>query len=160
MEEGFGLTRCRPSTPLVKGLIIVTTDDLLARHRAVMPAWINPLYADPIELVSGSGCRVTDAQGRTYLDFFGGVLTTMIGYDIPEIADAVRRQLDTGVAHSSTLYLIRKQVELAEKIAKLSGIAEAKVFLANSGSEANDTALMLATQHRRSNQILAMRNSY
>lgn len=138
----------------------MTTDDLLARHRAVMPAWINPLYADPIELVSGSGCRVTDAQGRTYLDFFGGVLTTMIGYDIPEIADAVRRQLDTGVAHSSTLYLIRKQVELAEKIAKLSGIPEAKVFLANSGSEANDTALMLATQHRRSNQILAMRNSY
>jgi 4-aminobutyrate aminotransferase len=138
----------------------MTTDDLLARHKAVMPAWINPLYAEPIELVSGSGARVTDANGRTYLDFFGGVLTTMIGYDIPEISDAVRRQLDKGIAHSSTLYLIRKQVELAEKIAKLSGIPDAKVFLANSGTEANDTALMLATQHRRSNQILAVRNSY
>jgi 4-aminobutyrate aminotransferase len=84
----------------------------------------------------------------------------MIGYDIPEISDAVRRQLGTGIAHTSTLYLIRQQVELAEKIAKLSGIENAKVFLANSGSEANDTALMLATQFRRSNQILAMRNSY
>ena len=62
--------------------------------------------------------------------------------------------------HSSTLYLIRKQVELAEKIARLSGIPDAKVFLANSGTEANDTALLLATQYRRSNQILAMRNSY
>src|SRR6185295_6971613 len=70
------------------------------------------------------------------------------------------RQLDTGIAHSSTLYLIRKQVELAEKIAKLSGIADPKVFLANSGTEANETALLLATQFRRSNQILAMRNSY
>jgi 4-aminobutyrate aminotransferase len=138
----------------------VTTDDLLARHRSVLPAWVNPLYAEPIELVSGSGCRVTDANGKSYLDFFAGVLTTMIGYDVPEIMDAVRRQLDTGIAHTSTLYLIRKQVELAEKIAALSGIPNPKVFLANSGTEANDTALLLATQLRRSNQILAMRNSY
>jgi 4-aminobutyrate aminotransferase len=138
----------------------MNSDELLARHRAVLPAWISPLYAEPIELVSGSGSRVTDAQGRTYLDFFGGVLTNMIGYDVAEVSDAVRRQLDTGIVHSSTLYLIRKQVELAEKIAKLSGIPNAKVFLANSGTEANDTALLLATQYRRSNQILAMRNSY
>ena len=138
----------------------MTTDDLLARHRAVLPAWISPLYAEPIELVSGSGCRVTDAAGRTYLDFFGGVLTTSIGYDVEEISDAVRRQIGTGIAHSSTLYLIRKQVELAEKIARLSGIPDAKVFLANSGTEANETALLLATQLRHSNQILAVRNSY
>ncbi len=135
-------------------------DDLRARHQAVLPSWVSPLYSEPIELVSGSGCRVTDAQGRTYLDFFGGVLTNMIGYDIAEISDAVRAQLHTGIVHSSTLYLIRKQVELAEKIAGLSGIPDAKVFLANSGTEANDTALLLATQFRRSNQILAMRNSY
>jgi len=138
----------------------VTTDDLLARHRSVLPAWVNPLYAEPIELVSGSGCRVTDAGGKSYLDFFGGVLTTMIGYDVAEVMDAVRRQLDTGIAHSSTLYLIRKQVELAEKIANVSGVPDPKVFLANSGTEANDTALLLATQFRRSNQILALRNSY
>jgi len=138
----------------------VTTDDLLIRHRSVLPAWVNPLYAEPIELASGSGCRVTDANGKSYLDFFGGVLTTMIGYNVPEIMDAVRLQLDTGIAHTSTLYLIRKQVELAERIAKVSGIPDPKVFLANSGTEANDTALLLATQYRRSNQILAMRNSY
>jgi len=138
----------------------MATDDLLARHRAVLPNWINPLYAEPIEIVSGSGCRVTDANGKTYLDFFGGVLTNMIGYDIAEISDAVKSQIGTGVLHTSTLYLLRKQIELAEKIAKLSGIADAKVFLANSGTEANDTALLLATQFRRSNQILAMRNSY
>src|SRR5688572_18085460 len=119
--------------------------ELLARHRAVLPNWINPYYAEPIELVRGEGCRVTDAAGKSYLDFFGGVLTNMIGYDIPEIADAVRAQLSTGIVHSSTLYLIRAQVELAEKIARLSGIPDAKVFLANSGTEANDTALLLAT---------------
>src|SRR6266511_2175937 len=56
--------------------------------------------------------------------------------------------------------MIRSQIELAERIAELSGIPEAKVFLCNSGTEANETALRLATQYRRSNQVLAMRNSY
>jgi 4-aminobutyrate aminotransferase len=136
------------------------TDDLLARHKAVLPQWMPLYYAEPIEIVSGSGCRVTDAAGRTYLDFFGGVLTTMIGYDVPEVREAVERQLRTGVAHTSTLYLIRQQVELAEKIARLSGIEDARVFFTNSGTEANEAALLVATNLRRSNQILAVRNSY
>jgi 4-aminobutyrate aminotransferase len=137
------------------------TDDLLARHRAVLPVWM-PLYygEEAIEIVSGSGRRVVDASGRSYLDFFGGVLTNMIGYDVAEINEAVRRQLATGVVHTSTLYLIRRQVELAEKIARVSGIPDARVFLTNSGTEANETALLMATNVRRSNQILAIKNSY
>jgi 4-aminobutyrate aminotransferase len=138
----------------------MTADDLLARHRAVLPSWMPLYYDEPIELVSGSGRRVTDARGRTYLDFFGGVLTSMIGYDIPEIREAVERQIRTGIVHSSTLYLIRQQVELAEKVARLSGIPDARVFFANSGTEANEAALLFATNHRRSAQILAVRNSY
>src|SRR3954463_13981239 len=137
------------------------TDDLLARHRAVLPAWMPLYYGDqPLEIVSGSGRRVTDGAGRTYLDFFGGVLTNMIGYDITEINEAVQRQRATGVVHTSTLYLIRQQVELAEKIARRSGIPDARVFFTNSGTEANETALLMATNLRRSNQILAIKNSY
>ena len=117
-------------------------------------------YEHPLELVSGSGSRVTDSAGRTYLDFFCGILTNMLGYDIPEVREAVERQLATGIVHTSTLYLIRRQVELAEKLARLSGIEGAKVFFTNSGTEANETALMIATAARRSNQVLAMRNSY
>jgi 4-aminobutyrate aminotransferase len=135
--------------------------ELLDRHRAVMPSWMPVYYGDDaLEIVSGSGRRVTDAAGRTYLDFFGGVLTNMIGYDVAEISDAVRRQVDTGVAHTSTLYLIRQQVELAEKIARVSGIPDARVFFTNSGTEANESALLMATNARRSNQILAIKNSY
>ena len=62
--------------------------------------------------------------------------------------------------HSSTLYLVRPMVELAERISALSGIPDAKVFFVNSGSEANDTALQLCCTARRSNQVLALRNSY
>jgi len=125
-----------------------------------MPAWLALYYEEPIEIVQGSGRRVTDGEGNTYLDFFAGILTNAIGYDIAEISDAVREQLGSGIAHTSTVYLIRKQIELAEQIAELSGIPDAKVFFANSGTEANETALLLATQNRRSNQVLAMRNSY
>jgi 4-aminobutyrate aminotransferase len=137
-----------------------THAELWKRHKAVMPSWLALYYEEPIEIVRGSGRRVTDGEGKEYLDFFAGILTNAIGYDIAEISDAVREQLGTGIAHTSTVYLIRRQIELAEKIAELSGIPDAKVFFANSGTEANETALLLATQNRRSNQVLAMRNSY
>src|SRR6201982_2356481 len=137
-----------------------TMSELLARHRAVIPSWVAIYYDEPIEIVSGQGCRVTDAQGRGYLDFFAGILTNMLGYDVAEVREAVERQISTGVVHTSTLYLIRSQVELAEKIARLSNIPDAKVFFTNSGSEANETALAAALIARKANQVLAMRGSY
>ncbi|MEM6851141.1 MAG: aspartate aminotransferase family protein, partial [Pseudomonadota bacterium] len=132
---------------------------LLERHRAVLPGWAPVYYKDPIALVDGSGRRVKDADGKEYLDFFGGILTTMTGYNVPEVVEALQDQAGKMI-HSSTLYLIESQIELAEMIAAKSGIPDAKVFFTNSGSEANDLALMLATAHRRSNQVLAMRYSY
>src|ERR1700730_17283246 len=137
-----------------------TMSDLLARHRQVIPNWVALYYDEPIEIVSGKGNRVTDAEGNTYLDFFAGILTNMIGYDVPEVRDAVERQIATGGVHTSTVYLLRGQVELAEKIAKLSGIKDAKVFFTNSGTEANETALLAALTARQANEVLAMRGSY
>ena len=61
------------------------------------------------------GVQVTDSSGHTYLDFFCGILTNMLGYDVPEVRDAVERQIASGVVHTSTLYLIRGQVELAHE---------------------------------------------
>ncbi|MEO3872471.1 aspartate aminotransferase family protein [Nonomuraea sp. B12E4] len=134
--------------------------ELLARHRAVIPNWVALNYNEPIEIVSGKGNRVIDADGKSYLDFFAGILTNMIGYDVPEVREAVERQIATGVVHTSTAYLLRGQIELAEKIVRLSGIPDAKVFFTNSGTEANETALLLATYARKSDQVLAMRQSY
>lgn len=137
----------------------VNTPPLIERHRAVMPSWLSLYYEEPIALVSGEGRRVRDSEGRDYLDFFAGILTNMIGYNIPEIVEEIRDQAGR-MLHTSTLYLIESQVELAEEIAALSGIPDARVFFTSSGSEANDAALMLATAYRRSNQVLAMRYSY
>ncbi len=137
----------------------MSSAELLARHRAVIPSWVALYYDEPIELVSGSGRRVTDAAGRSYLDFFGGILTTMTGYAIPEVVEAIREQAGR-MLHTSTLYLIRPMVELAEQIAACSGIPDAKVFFTTSGTEANEAALLITTTWRRSNQVLALRNSY
>ncbi|MEV0555243.1 aspartate aminotransferase family protein [Streptomyces sp. NPDC050597] len=144
----------------------MTTDDsvgsakhLYQRHQAVLPDWLAVYYADPIELTHGEGRHVWDAEGNKYLDFFGGILTTMTAHALPEVTKAVSEQAGR-IIHSSTLYLNRPMVDLAERIAKLSGIPDARVFFTTSGTEANDTALLLATAYRRSNQILAMRNSY
>lgn len=135
------------------------TDELLGRHKAVLPDWLALYYADPLEITHGEGRHVWDAAGTKYLDFFGGILTTMTAHALPEVTKAVSEQAGR-IIHSSTLYLNRPMVELAERIAQMSGIPDARVFFTTSGTEANDTALMLATTYRGSNQILAMRNSY
>ncbi len=133
--------------------------DLLERHRAVIPPWVGLYYDEPISLVDGEGRHVIDAEGNRYLDFFGGILVTIAGHRVPRVVEAIKAQADR-MLHASTLYLMESHIELAEQIAELSGIPDAKVFFANSGTEANDTALMLATQYRRSNQVLAVRGSY
>jgi 4-aminobutyrate aminotransferase len=83
----------------------------------------------------------------------------MTSHALPEVVDAIRAQAGK-VAHTSTLYLAEGMVALAERIAALSRIPDARVFFTTSGTEANDAALLLATTYRRSNQVLALRNSY
>ena len=133
--------------------------DLLARYRAVLPSFLNPLYDEPISIDRGAGSYVWDVEGNRYLDFFGGVLTTMIGHAEPSVVAAVASQA-AKVAHTSTLYLSEPMIALAEAVARVSGIPDARVFFTPSGSEANDAALLMATAYRGSNQILALRNSY
>ncbi|MBA8824364.1 4-aminobutyrate aminotransferase [Saccharopolyspora lacisalsi] len=133
--------------------------ELAKRRKAVLPDWLNTLYAEPIDIDHGAGRHVWDAEGNRYLDFFGGILTTMTAHALPEVTAAVSEQAGK-ILHSSTLYLNRPMIELAERIAEVSGIDDPRVFLTSSGTEANDTALLLATGYRASNQVLALRNSY
>ena len=133
--------------------------ELLARHKAVLPSWLALYYDEPIEIVSGEGRHVVDGEGNRYLDLFGGILTTMTGHNVPEVTQAIQTQAER-MLHTSTLYLIRPMIELAELIAELSGIPDARVFFTTSGTEANEAALLAASSYRKSSQIIAVRNSY
>lgn len=154
---GPGRRRPRASVALVTTAL--TAADLAARYRRVLPSFLSPYYAEPIAIDHGSGSYVWDIDGTRYLDFFGGVLTTMIGHDHPAVTKAVQDQA-AKVMHTSTLYLSEPMIEFAEMVCDVSGIPDARVYFTPSGSEANDAALLMATAYRRSNQVLAIRNSY
>ena len=138
---------------------MAATADLAERYRAIMPSFISPLYERPLSIDRGEGSYVFDNEGNRYLDFFGGILTTMIGHANPVVVEAVQAQA-AKVMHTSTLYLNEEMISFAEEVAAVSGIPDPRVLFTTSGSEANDTAILLATNYRSSNQVLAMRNSY
>ena len=135
-------------------------DELRGRHRAALPEWIALYYERPMELVRGERFKVWDSEGNEYLDFFGGIVTTISGHAIPKIVAAVQEQA-AKIVHSSTLYLIENQVRLAEKLIELAPISgDKKVFFTVSGSEANEAALLFATTYRSSSEVIALRSSY
>ena len=101
-------------------------------------------YGTPsIALVKGKGLVVTDADGRQYLDFLGGIATNILGHAHPAIVKAVTKQVST-LSHVSNFYVHPHAVELAEKLAAMTGDKSAKVFFCQSGAEANEAALKLS----------------
>jgi acetylornithine/N-succinyldiaminopimelate aminotransferase len=103
----------------------------------------------PLALARGEGCRVWDADGNAYLDFIAGIAVSSLGHGHPALADAVSHQVAT-LAHTSNLFLHEPEVLLAERLLALLG-APGKVFLCNSGTEANEAALKLAIKHGKAN---------
>ncbi|MCF8555621.1 MAG: acetylornithine transaminase [Candidatus Planktophila sp.] len=101
-------------------------------------------YGTPsIALVKGKGLVVTDAEGKQYLDFLGGIATNILGHAHPAIVKAVTKQVST-LSHVSNFYVHPHAVELAEKLAAMTGDKGAKVFFCQSGAEANEAALKLS----------------
>jgi acetylornithine aminotransferase len=118
---------------------MTATSDLQARWEAAFMA----NYGTPqLALVNGSGCHVTDADGRSYLDLVAGIAVSSLGHAHPAIVDAVTRQIAT-IAHTSNLYLNPVALQLAEKLVELVGRSDARVFLCNDGATANEAAIKL-----------------
>ena len=101
-------------------------------------------YGTPsIALVKGKGIVVTDADGKQYLDFLGGIATSILGHAHPAIVKAVTKQVST-LSHVSNFYAHPNAIELAEKLTSMTGDKNAKVFFCQSGAEANEAALKLS----------------
>ncbi len=101
-------------------------------------------YGKPsIVLVKGKGIVVTDADGKNYLDFLGGIATSVLGHAHPAIVKAVTKQVST-LSHVSNFYAHPNAIELAEKLVGMTGDESAKVFFCQSGAEANEAALKLS----------------
>ena len=112
-------------------------------------------YGTPsIILVKGKGLVVEDAEGKKYLDFLGGIATNVLGHAHPAVVRAVTHQINT-LGHVSNFYAHPHVVELAEKLKSFTGDADAKVFFAQSGAEANEAALKLSRRTGRSRIVAA-----
>jgi acetylornithine aminotransferase len=116
-------------------------------NKTMINRWSNALqnnYGSPtIALVKGKGLVVTDADGKQYLDFLGGIATNILGHAHPAIVKAVSKQVSV-LSHVSNFYVHPNAVELAEKLASMTGDKTAKVFFCQSGAEANEAALKLS----------------
>lgn len=122
-------------------------------NKKILKRWsasVQNNYGTPtIALVKGNGIVVTDADGKKYLDFLGGIATNILGHAHPSIVKAVTKQVST-LSHVSNFYAHPVAVELAEKLTSLTGDKGAKVFFCQSGAEANEAAFKLS---RRTGKI-------
>ncbi len=137
----------------------MTSQELLEKQRQYL--WPNHIlyYTEPIALDHGEGLYVWDADGNKYLDFFGGILTTSIGHNHPKVVAAVTAQVGK-LVHSSTLYPNANPILLAEKLAELTPGKLQTSFFTNSGSEANEKAVVLAQTYTDNREIVALRHGY
>src|SRR5215467_12537701 len=134
-------------------------DEMASKQKEYIWPCVGTYYEHPLVLDRGEGMYVWDSNGNRYLDCFAGVLTTSVGHARPEVVEAVSSQVGK-IAHTSTLYINKPQVDLAEKVAALTPGRLKKSFLTNSGTEADETAMLLARIYTGHGELIALRHAY
>jgi 4-aminobutyrate aminotransferase-like enzyme len=133
--------------------------DVTKKYKEFLYPSVITYYQEPLPLVSGKGCQVFDAQGQKYLDFFGGILTVSIGHCHEGVTAWVIAQLKK-LQHVSTLYPTRPAADLAERLAGICPGGLKRSFFTNSGTEADETAVLTAQHYTGNVEIIALRHSY
>ncbi|HEV2104259.1 MAG TPA: aspartate aminotransferase family protein [Candidatus Eisenbacteria bacterium] len=136
-----------------------TAADVRARHKEFLFPSVANYYAEPVVLTDGKGLRLRDLDGREYLDFFGGILTVSVGHANDEVNAAVKAQVDR-LGHVSTLYPTLPIVDLAEKLESIAPGKLRKTFFTASGTEADETAVMMAQVYTGRTEVIALRHGY
>lgn len=129
------------------------------KHKQFLfPATIQ-YYEEPIVLTEGKGLRLRDADGNEYLDFFGGILTISVGHANDRVNSAIKAQVDR-LSHVSSLYPTLPVVELAERLARITPSRLSQIYFTASGTEADETAVMMAELFTGNSEVIALRHGY
>ncbi len=136
-----------------------TSHSVRAKQKEFLFPCVASYYEEPLVLTQGKGACVRDTDGREYLDFFGGILTLGLGHCHDEVVDRVQKQIAT-LGHTSTLYQTANQVNVAERLAKMTPGKLKKSFFTTSGTEANETAILVAKLYTGKQEIIALRHGY
>ena len=145
-----------PQTPAAAGL---SSAEVRAKHKEFLFPAVTNYYDESVVLSEGKGLRVRDLDGREYLDFFGGILTVSVGHANETVNAAVKAQIDR-LGHVSTLYPTVPIVQLAEKLSNISPGQLKKCYFTASGTEADETAVMMAQVFTGSTEVIALRHGY
>ncbi|CAK7343648.1 unnamed protein product [Dovyalis caffra] len=136
-----------------------SAEEILAKRQQYLSPSLFHLYSNPLNVVDGKMQYLFDENGRRYLDGFGGIATVCCGHCHPDVVDAIVKQINR-IQHSTVLYLNHAIADFAEALAsKMPGNLKV-VFFTNSGTEANELALMIARLYTGSQDIISLRNAY
>lgn len=133
--------------------------EVIEKHRKFLFSSVANYYEEPLVVDHAKGSLVYDSEGKEYLDFFGGIVTISVGHCNETVTRAIREQAGK-LQHISTLYPNEPHVRLAEKLARITPGRLQKSFFTNSGTEANETAVLIAQLHTQCHDVIALRHSY
>lgn len=133
--------------------------EIVRKQKQYLWPAITNYYQQPLVADRGEMQYVWDLEGRRYLDFFGGILTVSVGHCNPKITSKIKAQVDR-LQHTSTLYPNEQIVALAEKIAQITPGKLDKSFFTNSGTEANEAAILVARMATGRFDVVALRHGY
>lgn len=135
-----------------------SAETIHGQREYLLPSMLH-LYEEPLVLDRGEGVRAWDPEGHEYLDLFSGILTTSVGHCNPRVVEATHEQMKK-LGHVSTLYATEMHVEAARKIADIAPGQLKRTFFTNSGTEAVETALMMACLATGRSEIIGLRVGY
>src|SRR5580692_6364193 len=138
----------------------MTKDEIILANKEFLFPCVFHFYKEPLVIARAKNQYVWDADGNQYLDFFGGIVTVSVGHCNDQVNAKIHKQVDT-LQHVSTVFATEPQAALAKKIASLTpGRQLTKSFFTNSGTEANETAILAARCYTGNTEIVALRHSY
>jgi len=137
----------------------MTKDEIVRKHKEYLFNCVATYYKDPLVLDHGKGQYLCDVDGNQYLDFLGGIVTISVGHANEKVNSKIKAQIDR-LQHASTLFPSEPIVALAEKMAQIAPGKLQKSYFTNSGSEANEVAVLTARMHTGNYDILALRHGY
>src|SRR6202162_5872016 len=138
----------------------MTKEDILLANRDHLFPSVFHYYKEPLVVSRAKDQYVWDADGNQYLDFFGGIVTVSVVHSNDQVSRRVHKQIDT-LQHVSTVFANEPQAALAKKVASITpGKKLTKSFFTNSGTEANETAILTARCYTGAHEVVALRHSY
>jgi 4-aminobutyrate aminotransferase-like enzyme len=147
--------------PHVPNIRPQTTEEIMAiRQKHMLPS-VGHYFKKPLHMTKASMQFVWDAEGKKYLDAFGGIVTVGAGHNHPRIKARLKAWMEEDEPqHTTVFYLSSPVAELAAKVAGIAPEGLTKTFFTNSGSEANELAILLARQYTKRFEIIALKHAY